>query len=267
MPREQPPGHSAHVARAVRGLADRCCPPWLTELRSRRWLAREVRTLKNAIAAATTLDAVVDAVCRSEAFRAEQQRTEITGFLQLLESERPQRLLEIGGRRGGTLALFAAAMPADARLLSLDMAYSRAQRALNPRLARPGQLITCAAMDSHSPATPEFVREWLGGAHLDVLFVDGDHSLKGVSRDLLMYGPLLRPDGIVAFHDIVQDLRSRTGESTEAYAGEVPEFWAQVKRRTNGHIEFIEHPRQDGCGIGVVRWTGSLNGWNPCAES
>lgn len=222
--------------------------------------------MQNAIASAATLDAVVEVVCRSEAFRPEQHRAEIIGFLRLLEAERPRRVLEIGGRRGGTLALFAAVAPADARLLSLDVAYSRAQRTINPRLARPGQLITCAAMDSHSPATRHFVLEWLGGAPLDVLFVDGDHSLKGVSRDLQMYGPLLRPNGIVGFHDIVPDLRSRTGVPTEAYTGEVPEFWAQVRSRATEQIQLIEDPQQDGCGIGVVRWTESLRGLAPFAD-
>jgi hypothetical protein len=42
----------------------------------------------------------------------------------------------------------------------------------------------------------------LEGELLDFLFIDGDHSLKGVEQDWLDYGPLVRAGGIVAFHDI-----------------------------------------------------------------
>jgi hypothetical protein len=36
---------------------------------------------------------------------------------------------------------------------------------------------------------------------LDVLFIDGDHSYEGVLTDWLLYSPLVRKRGIVAFHD------------------------------------------------------------------
>lgn len=37
---------------------------------------------------------------------------------------------------------------------------------------------------------------------LDVLFIDGDHSISGVLTDWLLYSPLVKKGGIVAFHDI-----------------------------------------------------------------
>jgi len=36
---------------------------------------------------------------------------------------------------------------------------------------------------------------------LDVLFIDGDHSYEGVLADWLLYSPLVKTGGIVAFHD------------------------------------------------------------------
>lgn len=36
---------------------------------------------------------------------------------------------------------------------------------------------------------------------LSLLFVDGDHSYEGVQRDLLLYLPKLREDGILVMHD------------------------------------------------------------------
>jgi len=53
---------------------------------------------------------------------------------------------------------------------------------------------------SHDPAT-------VGKAYgffkekVDLLFIDGDHSYNGVLTDWLLYQGLVRPGGIVAFHD------------------------------------------------------------------
>ena len=38
---------------------------------------------------------------------------------------------------------------------------------------------------------------------IDVLFIDGDHSYEGVLTDWLLYNPLVRKGGIVAFHDVL----------------------------------------------------------------
>jgi predicted O-methyltransferase YrrM len=39
------------------------------------------------------------------------------------------------------------------------------------------------------------------GVSVDLLFIDGDHSYAAASDDWELYGPLLRKDGIVIFHD------------------------------------------------------------------
>jgi hypothetical protein len=38
---------------------------------------------------------------------------------------------------------------------------------------------------------------------VDVLVVDGDHHLEGIMQDLRMYGPLVRPGGLILMHDRV----------------------------------------------------------------
>jgi cephalosporin hydroxylase len=53
--------------------------------------------------------------------------------------------------------------------------------------------------DSHSPEAGE----WLAQAGpLDLLHIDGDHTWEGVCSDWVMYGPLVRPGGLVLFHDV-----------------------------------------------------------------
>lgn len=58
---------------------------------------------------------------------------------------------------------------------------------------------------SHSPQVLRAV--WnLAEEGVDMLFIDGDHSFEGVLEDWLLYAPLVRPGGIVAFHDAVADI-------------------------------------------------------------
>ena len=86
------------------------------------------------------------------------------------------------------------------------------------------------------------VREPLAGRQADLLFVDGDHSSEGVYRDDELYRGLVRPGGVIAFHDIV------TG--TPEFVGGVPEFWESFK--TADARELVENRGQGGFGIGVL---------------
>jgi predicted O-methyltransferase YrrM len=201
------------------------------------------------------LETLVDAVLASPAFRPEQKRPEILGLLRLAERQRPRRVLEIGGRRGGTLLLFTAVASDKARLLSLDLAYRPLQVGVNARLAAAGQEVRAFQCDSHRAESLTFVRDWLGGQPVDFLFIDGDHSLDGVVQDFAMYAPLVRPGGIVAFHDIVPDSRARHGVPSSADSGQVPVFWRRLRERGRPVIELVENPDQDGFGIGVVEWS------------
>jgi predicted O-methyltransferase YrrM len=44
----------------------------------------------------------------------------------------------------------------------------------------------------------------LNEQNLDFLFIDGDHTYKGVKEDFEMYSPLVRKGGVIAFHDITK---------------------------------------------------------------
>jgi predicted O-methyltransferase YrrM len=78
---------------------------------------------------------------------------------------------------------------------------------------------------------------------VDFLFVDGDHSLEGVTRDYELYAPLVRPGGVVAFHDIVP--------GPAEWVGGVPEFWSALRSGRDVR-EFVEDWSQGGFGIGLL---------------
>jgi predicted O-methyltransferase YrrM len=98
--------------------------------------------------------------------------------------------------------------------------------------------------DSHQSRTYEETRRSLRGQSLDFLLIDGDHRFDGIRQDFLMYGPLVRPGGLIAIHDIVSAPADKVGG--------VPAFWEWVK----GHYEtreLVDDWSQEGFGIGLVQ--------------
>ena len=102
--------------------------------------------------------------------------------------------------------------------------------------------------DSHESRTWDRIRHLLGDRPLDVLFVDGDHTYEGVKKDFADYSALVRPGGVVAFHDIVPGGPGKHGDP-----GGVPVFWQELKTMHSEAIELVEDWDWGSCGIGVIR--------------
>ncbi len=220
----------------------------------RRWIlgARAAR-LARAARGVGDPAALFDLVRRGRTFRATQIRSEFLRLLGLVRDLRPARLLEIGTGRGGTTFLFSRVSAPGSVLVTVDLAMPAPFRLALPRLAPPGGRIAALEGDSHAEATAAAVREALG-APADFLFLDGDHTFEGVRRDFEAFSPLVRPGGLVAFHDIVPDHAQRGDTPTGRSTGGVPRFWAGLRAaRPEACEEIVEDPAQDGFGIGVLR--------------
>lgn len=217
-----------------------------------RQFNREVKRLAQYEPGGQTVEQLLD--IQSPIFSSNQKQEEITQLLRLLEAQKPKTMLEIGTYRGGTLFLFSRVSSPAARIISLDFRYPSPEyfKSLS-KLAARGQNIRCIQADSHAPETLQRINRLLGGQPLDFLFIDGDHSYAGVKRDFELYAPLVRPGGIIAFHDIVPDYQTRRGQKTKAYTGGVPVFWNEIKTAAETTFEFIADPEQDGYGIGVCQ--------------
>jgi len=154
--------------------------------------------------------------------------------------------MEIGSYLGGTLFLLCRLADPHARIVSLDMHRGHlggARKALYYSFLKSRQRLHVLTGDSHSDRTYSKVARKLGAAKLDFLFIDGDHSYEGVKRDFEMYSRLVRPGGMVAFHDIVP-------HPPQAQC-HVHEFWNEVKQGYR-HREMIESPDQQWAGIGLL---------------
>jgi predicted O-methyltransferase YrrM len=231
------------------------------------WLKTEIKARRRASAARTfraerkkaTLAGTVEAVCDGKLdFCAGQRPNEIRRLLELLQRENVTLMGEIGAASGGNLFLFSQAISPTAEIVSLELDYTPERRRAYPQLIEPGQKLVCVGGDSHRRETLERVKAALAGRQFDFLFIDGDHSLEGVRADYEMYAPLVKRGGIVAFHDIVADVFQRYGRPTPSVTGGVPTFWKELQPKFAETWEFVDDPEQDGFGIGVVRWQGTL---------
>ena len=171
-----------------------------------------------------------------------QNKGEFLSLLKIVQGLEPRRILEIGTGTGGTLFMFARMANPDSSLVSIDLpsSYGAWKVPLYLSFAESGQTIHAVRADSHESRTVGKVRSYLKGNHLDFLFIDGDHSYAGVSRDFDLYSPFVRQRGVVALHDIALSVF------------DVPRFWTELKNEYQT-VEFIDEGKQYRFGIGILR--------------
>ena len=187
-----------------------------------------------------------------------QSRWEFCQLLQELARICPKAMLEIGTAKGGSLLAFSQLCSPDAHIVSVDLprgpfggGYPLWKVPLYKAFARSGQRLDLVRGDSHSASTFRHVQRLLGGRKLDFLFIDGDHSYEGVRSDFEIYKSLMRPGGIIAFHDIVAPHPDRPLANGNN-PGDVPRFWADLATKRPGQA-FVD-PARHGCfGIGLIR--------------
>ena len=186
-------------------------------------------------------------------FGAIQRTWELQALLGEVRRLRPSTVVEIGSHRGGTLVCWTAVAAATARIVSIDMptfdgewsGLGEEDLARVRRYLAPGQTLTAISADSHASETKARLEEILAGAPVDLLWIDGDHTFDGVKQDFEMYRPLVRPGGLVGFHDVAgADLGPGFGSTS---------FWELIKTRYDAHEYVAESRPGSGMGIGVLR--------------
>lgn len=86
---------------------------------------------------------------------------------------------------------------------------------------------------------------------VDILFIDGDHTYEGVKQDFINYYDLVKENGFIIFHDIVDSKHHRD------YGCVVSILWNEIKNLYPSW-EFIDNNEYPGCpyvsmGIGVIK--------------
>jgi predicted O-methyltransferase YrrM len=183
-------------------------------------------------------------------FRPFQNRAELQRFMMRASQIKPQTVLEIGTARGGTLFLLSIIAAPNAELISIDLpaglyggGYPAWKGNLYRRLMGEGQRLRLIRGNSHDPRTLEKVQKLLAGRPVDLLFIDGDHSYDGAKCDFLQYRAMVRPGGLIAFHDIL--------ENKSAPEITVAPLWKEISRAYETE-EIVDSYAQGEFGIGIV---------------
>ncbi|MCC7447847.1 MAG: class I SAM-dependent methyltransferase [Anaerolineae bacterium] len=181
-----------------------------------------------------------------------QDRMEIGTLAERVSAIQPKVIVEIGTRDGGTLLLWTQASQALELLVSIDLPGGihgggyPVQRAKLYRLFTANQpqcQLELLRVDSQTEATRARLIELLQTRPIDFLFIDGDHRYPGVRRDYELYANLVRPGGLIAFHDI--------RPNPHADSIQVFRLWDEIKA-TEQTEEIIHEPYQGRYGIGLL---------------
>jgi predicted O-methyltransferase YrrM len=180
-----------------------------------------------------------------------QVRSEIIGLTKLVGQRQPKTIVEIGTAHGGTLFLWCRLAHPDATIISLDLpggihggGYPYWKSFIYRRFPSASQKLHLLRGDSHKPEMLAQLKSLLPeDGKVDFLFIDGDHTYEGVKSDFEMYSGLVRPGGLIAFHDICKH--------PEHLNSHVDRYWQEVKSKHHAS-EFIENPDQGGFGIGTI---------------
>ncbi len=235
-------GPGGLVRRAWRRAPQLKVPVWLAWLSLRR-RAKQIVAIEDAIAF------VYGFRVASIELKPSQMVEEVSALLRLLERDPPRTVVEIGTGWGGTLFLLSRAAAPDALLISVDLppsegGYPRWRERLYREFRHGRQELALIRGNSTRDAARRMVVEELDGRMIDFLFIDGDHSYAAVKRDFELYSSLVRPEGLIALHDIV--------EGDEGLVGDVPRFWKEIEH-VHAAQTLIRDPAQGGYGIGLLR--------------
>ena len=183
------------------------------------------------------------------------QRTwELQSLIAEVRKLRPTVVVEIGTHRGGTLVCWTILAAENAHLVSIDLPSPAEGMGTTDRdlehvrsILRGAQRLTAIRADSHQASTLAQLESVLDGHAVDLLWIDGDHSDPGVRQDFSMYAPLVRPGGLIAFHDI--------NSSADVPGNQVHRFWRELTSRYATREYIDRNWPGGGMGIGVLEWT------------
>ena len=178
-----------------------------------------------------------------------QNYDEIHGAVEFILKENISNFLEIGTNQGGTFYAWTCASNPGVRI-SIDIPHgpfgtrNYNENARNNVLSGyPGECLFISG-SSHDKGNRALARKFLNKRKLDFLFIDGDHTELGVTKDLMLYKELVRHNGWIGFHDIKP---TEYHHSNNCF---VDVLWSKLE---GNKVEFVDKSSQFG-GIGFIQY-------------
>lgn len=181
---------------------------------------------------------------------------ELTELAHLVAERCPTKILELGTYRGGTLYSWLTVLQHGGTCYTID---DRPPLELWQTWASQLGVKTVNYQgDTRARASLAFAETH---APYDFLFIDANHTEAGVTADFLDYAPLVKPCGLLAFHDILgpgpggllafHDILG-PGPARNQDHIRVSRLWKRIQQAGYVTRELITHPEQTWGGIGVV---------------
>ncbi len=178
-----------------------------------------------------------------------QVKEELIEFLKLFIKQRPKIIFECGTAHGGNLFLLTRFSNKNSIIISVDLpggkfggGYPYWKIPFYKSFASNNQKIILIRDNSHKLSTLERVKEVLNNRKIDVAYIDGDHTYLGVKMDFYLYNDLIKPGGLMIFHDIVPHKLKNVG---------VSKFWQEIHKKYE-FKEIVKDWDQKWGGIGVL---------------
>lgn len=130
-----------------------------------------------------------------------QRSEELWILVQAIQEISAKRILEIGTANGGTLKFFEQVVGPEGKIVTVDSGKASIE-GLPVDFSNPLCDIQLVTGFSQAPETIEKVKLALGDEPIDFLFIDGGHDYEVVKADFDNYHGLVRPGGIIGFHDV-----------------------------------------------------------------
>lgn len=149
-----------------------------------------------------------------------QDRRELSFALSIICLNTPilSKVIEIGVYKGGTLRLWQTISARNAILVGVDSHdFTRGVFAQDND-------ISLVFGRSDSPGVIAKVKSIIG-IDVDLLFIDGEHTYGVVKSDYENYGSLVRPGGLIIFHDTHS---SATSPRSAPHGCQVKHFWREL---------------------------------------
>lgn len=178
--------------------------------------------------------------------RASQSQYELSSLIDLLRKYNVKRYLEIGAREGDTFHEIVTLVKTD-YALAVDLPgglWGKSSTKNNLSIAisdLKSRKYNVEAILGDS-SSQEIVSRIQKMEKFDAIFIDGDHTLEGVTRDWENYKDMAN---IIIFHDIVGH---NEAEKVSNMKVEVPILWERLKKEYQ-HLEIVEDGSNMGIGV------------------
>ena len=169
-----------------------------------------------------------------------QNEWEFSHLLKIYQDRNPARVMEIGTFFGGTM-WFWLQNPRLEKLYCLDLPIPDRDPRFEHRAVCQKRWHTWPNFDKlvyvqGNSQDANIITRMHAVQKVDWLFIDGDHTYRGVKRDYENYRDMVNPGGLIIFHDVI-------------YSRGVKKLWKNIQKN-NQCTEITSHI--GGMGIGII---------------